>query len=329
MRTRLAPRASFRTRTSNATLLLAACVCVALGCGGYDEFGTARPDGGSLSVDAAPTGSDATTPTPDTSVPQRDSGRTIEGRYHPAGYADVGVHGPDSNLQVEDCRDCHGADLRGGSWRDRAVPSCDSCHDAADPAWRTNCVFCHGGDETTGGAPPRGLDSRTTVLAFGAHTVHVSRTNHPAYDCSECHTVPTDALSPEHAFDSTPGRVELNFGGLNAAGSYDGNSCTNSYCHGNGKGNNGAVMRGDLPLDCTGCHAQSGATGLGGQHRRHSGEKCSDCHPQVVDTSNRVIGPDLHVNGSVEWSVSEAGVSLTAGTCNGLCHGKFHFGKSW
>ena len=60
--------------------------------------------------------------------------------YHPEGFAAAEVHGPELKLHTQDCRACHGNDLKGGS----AEVSCDSCH---EPEWRTDCVYCHGGSE--------------------------------------------------------------------------------------------------------------------------------------------------------------------------------------
>lgn len=326
--------------------LLLVCAVLAVGCAGYDDFGTSRPDGGRTGPDAssdssAPVTDSGTPPRTDSGAPAPDTGTPPgpppEGHYHPLGYEEVAAHGPDSNLQVEDCRDCHGSDLRGGTWRGGSVESCDSCHDPIDATWRTNCTFCHGGGETGGGAPPRGLDGRSDTHAFAPHTAHQTRTNHPAYACTECHAAVTDVMTPEHAFDSTPGRAEVHFNGINAGGTYDGSGgCASNYCHGDGTGNNGVTAVGDPTPDCGTCHAESVSllggflgTGLGGQHGDHGGEACGDCHQGVTDSGNNVIGPDLHVNGTVEWSMEGTGITMTAGTCNGLCHGEFHFAKSW
>src|SRR5205814_2192141 len=73
-----------------------------------------------------------------------DAGRVAQvdlagvARYHPSGFADAIIHGPELKLQRQDCRTCHGADLKGGS----SAVSCDGCHTSG---WRTHCVFCHGG----------------------------------------------------------------------------------------------------------------------------------------------------------------------------------------
>lgn len=161
---------------------LLVCAALAVGCAGYDDFGTSRPDGGrgagpdsgsdsttlpTMDSGTPPTTDSGASPTPDRGTPP---GPSPEGRYHPLGYEEVAAHGPDSNLQVEDCRDCHGADLRGGTWRGGSVESCDGCHDPIDPTWRTNCTFCHGGGESAGGAPPRGIDGRSDMHAFAPHT---------------------------------------------------------------------------------------------------------------------------------------------------------------
>jgi hypothetical protein len=73
------------------------------------------------------------------------------GVYHPAGFAAAAMHGTEMELQRQDCRGCHGADLAGGS-----AVSCDGCHQSG---WRTDCTYCHGGglDDTrfTGAGRPQ------------------------------------------------------------------------------------------------------------------------------------------------------------------------------
>ena len=91
---------------------------------------------------------------------------TPEERYHPVGYLEPELHGMDAKLQVEPCLDCHGADLLGGS----SERSCDPCH---DDDWRTRCTYCHGGEESEDGAPPRDIRGETehdllSLSAFGS-----------------------------------------------------------------------------------------------------------------------------------------------------------------
>ena len=245
--------------------------------------------------------------------------------YHPAGFDDPTVHGPEMTLGMQDCRTCHGDDLMGGS----AGVSCDDCHNAG---WRTTCTYCHGGIDNDTGAPPLGLDGTVENLAFPPHTKHVEETIHPAFDCTECHTKPVDVLSAGHVFDDTPGKAEVTFGTLNPAATYDAGTCASSYCHGNGRGDNGTSHIGDAATTCSSCHPNSsaGASKMSGKHAKHlsEGVKCQDCHGAVVTSPTQIANASLHVNGKKDVQMP-SGITMTGNSCTGLCHGKGHFGKTW
>jgi len=253
--------------------------------------------------------------------------------YHPAGYAAPDVHGYDMELQQIDCRNCHSADLTGS-----LGPSCDSCHSVG---WRSDCVFCHGGDDNLTGAPPRDLGTlpMSGSLAFLAHTVHVTQGISKAYDCTECHTKPSDVLSMEHAFDDTPGRGEVRFStGLSAAGAYDGaGTCSSLYCHGNGRGNNGTAVDGSAPMQCNSCHPGMASANdwgsMSGEHRKHLNEgfNCGNCHVDVTDNGLSIREPLLHVDGAnqVRFTDSQVTYNPATGRCSGSCHGENHQSESW
>jgi len=255
-------------------------------------------------------------------------------QYHPDGYDESEVHSVDAKLQVEDCRECHGADLRGGTSR----VSCDECH---DDGWRTNCTFCHGGELNSTGAPPRDLDGTTDsrLISFAAHTAHVTGTRHGATACRSCHTEPTDVLTAGHMFDNTPGAVEVSLaGGLSPHGVWDGDGgCTSLYCHGNGRSENGTSHAGDASLTCDSCHPSlaSGTAGwstMSGDHNRHlrKGITCSECHNAVVRSGESISGPSLHVNGRPDRMFTANGFNQDAsGRCSGFCHNEFHFFEGW
>jgi len=255
-------------------------------------------------------------------------------RFHPAGYAAPAAHGPDMELQRMDCRSCHGSDLTGGSG-----PSCDSCHTAQ---WRTTCTYCHGGGQNQSGAPPRDLGSSVATVSqsFVAHTRHVSQGVARASDCNQCHTRPSDVMSAAHAFDATPAAAEVRLGGgLSPAGTYDGaGTCTNLYCHGNGRGDNGTYTDGSASLGCGGCHAgrQSGSSAwsaMSGDHRKHLGEgmSCQDCHSTVTADGNSIRDVSLHIDGrrQVAFSVGNFTYDPATRRCSGSCHGENHGGDTW
>ncbi len=253
-------------------------------------------------------------------------------RHHPAGFDQAAAHGPALKQQAEDCRTCHGADLRGGSG-----PSCDSCHAAG---WRTNCTYCHGGTDSMTGAPPRDLNGTTqrAQLSFRAHTEHGSNTLHPAYDCVQCHTKPSDVLSSNHIFDSTPGHVEVSFlGGISASGTYGGSgACSTLYCHGNGRTSQGSYNHTQAAPACGSCHPGPSATGIqalrmSGQHGRHIGERiaCAECHADTVSSNGMIIGPDRHVNGMKDFRAPGTTITYSGGRCSGNCHGEVHNARRW
>ncbi|MEZ4237251.1 MAG: c-type cytochrome domain-containing protein [Myxococcota bacterium] len=243
--------------------------------------------------------------------------------YHPAGWADPGVHGLGAKLQTEtDCRDCHGSDLSGGT----SSVACSSCHQAG---WETNCTYCHGGVSDNTGAPPEDIDDNAnpSSITFPPHHEHVQGTRHPDYGCDTCHHEPSDVLTPGHLFDdATAGQAEVDVSGGLANGSFSGNSCT-VYCHGNGRGSNGTVSINDGPRTCESCHTTNG---LGGEHGEHlrEGVDCQECHPDVDNVGISV--PDQHVDGTKQ--VDPAG-SITwdaaNGTCSGTCHFEGHSNRHW
>ncbi len=242
--------------------------------------------------------------------------------YHPAGYDAPAVHGLELKTGAQDCRQCHGNTLEGGSG-----PSCDSCHQAG---WRTNCTYCHGGTDSDTGAPPRDLRGANAAaqLSFAAHTAHQSENNHIAWDCNQCHTKPMDVLSAGHVFDNTPGVAEVNFaGGLSRGGVYSGNGqCDNLYCHGTGRAN-GSYNDSRATPTCATCHPNAG---LQGRHRNHLGEAtCSECHGDTLNNNGTIGDIALHVNGHIDVAISAPGFSFVGGTCNGTCHGEGHNGRRW
>ncbi len=256
------------------------------------------------------------------------SGMGFEGG-HASGWDAAAVHGLAAKELDSDCTSCHGASLYGGT----SGQGCDDCHPSG---WRTDCTFCHGGTHNSTGAPPVDLDGTSSLpsMSFPAHTEHVERTDHPAWDCDTCHDLPTDVLTSGHLFvgDSTPAAAEVDMsGGLSSAGVYaaTAGTCANLYCHGNGAGTLGTVSSGGT-TNCSSCHGSSSSTsGMSGEHREHlhEGCACGDCHALTLSGSSSIGDPDYHVNGTVDVSMS--GVSWTGSRCTGSCHGEGHSSESW
>lgn len=256
-------------------------------------------------------------------------------KYHPDGYAAAKVHGPESNLNKDNCLSCHGAKLEGCA----NSPSCDNCHSGGHAeGWRKNCTYCHGGKDNDAGAPPRDIDGRSDVasLSFRAHTTHVTKDStaakqrHVAYDCSTCHKKPEDALDPGHMYDDTPEKAEVTFdGGLSKDGKYLGEEgCANLYCHGDVKTLK-SVEHDAGPMDCKSCHLDMPTTG---QHETHTPLVfwCSECHGDTVNDTPAIRGPDKHVNGKVDTAMPENNMQWNKKTCTGTCHViVYHEGLEW
>ncbi len=239
-----------------------------------------------------------------------------------------------TKLQTEaDCRTCHGDDLSGGT----TGIACDSCHPAG---WETTCTFCHGGVDNGTGAPPEDIDDNLDVSQspYQPHTAHVTaNANHAAFACTECHVVPTDALTPGHLFDdATAGQAEVVFGGLSDQGQWDGLTCSNLYCHGYRGGDDGVMDHTAPTPSCSGCHPDptSGEaaweTRMSGRHKDHlgNGVRCHECHGASVDASMAILDPARHVDGVADVQLV-AGMTRTGGSCSGTCHGEVHVNRVW
>ena len=256
---------------------------------------------------------------------------TVGGSYHPAGFSMPTAHGPEMELQRQDCRGCHGATLTGGTTGALKGPSCDGCHGGATPtSWRTNCTFCHGGGLDQTGAPPRDLGSSTLNAAqsFVAHGKHVNPTIMRANDCTTCHVKPTDVMSMNHAFDATAqvAEVNLTLDGRNpgATYSYATGTCSNLYCHGNGR-TAGSYTDGLGPMTCISCHGgkANNMANLSGRHTTHSAYQCAECHQTVVASgSTTITNIMLHLNQQKDVSLATGTYTAGTRTCSNLvCHG--------
>ncbi len=288
----------------------------AIGCGEAASEGPAEPEGpGGFTDDAIP-----------------------EGRHHPLNFAEPSIHGPMAFGQGEPCTECHGDQLDGGT----SSISCDTCH---PQGWRTDCVYCHGGQGDDTGAPPINLFG--DVTRFDVHARHVTETIHSAYDCSQCHRQPLDVLSAGHFLfgDDSPGRAEVNFaGGLSPEGAYaEDGRCSALYCHGDGRGPTGSLDQTRGAMACNGCHPDGegpseGWRRMSGEHAEHlfRGATCSMCHREVVSPLQRIKIPALHVDGAVSVELLDGMTLRREGSdisCTGGCHlgDEFeqHNGRTW
>lgn len=238
-----------------------------------------------------------------------------------------GVPPPAPHPQEANCAACHPTMEEGSlAFRDPAS-HIDGKVDVGGAGATDGCTSCHG--SSTSSAPPRDLsgDTLSTASGVGAHQAHLApSTWHRAIACTNCHVVPLTVDAPGHRDGDN--LAEVPFDALNPAGVYDRatSTCTNQYCHGNGRGNTGTIswVRQGADLACGDCHSING-TGMSGDHRRHIGEegmRCSECHQTVVNANMGIIAAGLHVNGVHEVVMARGTWNAANRTCtNTACHG--------
>jgi len=262
------------------------------------------------------------------------------GSNHPTGYQMVTMHGYDvdkGGFSTCATANCHGTTLNGGATGGPSCSTTTGCHDKVGTGftWQTQCTFCHGDIATPAGngAPPQGVMGATaaTDATVGAHQKHVAATAmHAAWDCTYCHTKPTNATTPGH-IDGTGGIVqaELKFSSLNPSSvfSFSALTCATNYCHGSGvTTKTSPAWTSTTALACVdGCHGGATTyTGMSSGHRRSDHKKaCNYCHGTVVNTALAITNVALHVDGVKEVNFPGGGTyNSSTKRCSGVpgCH---------
>jgi predicted CxxxxCH...CXXCH cytochrome family protein len=230
------------------------------------------------------------------------------------------------------CGSCHGVPptpTAAGHYHPQN-PDCNACHagysatavvaathvDGAVQLVGLTCTTCHGDPNRAGndaGTPPQALapappldSTGQSGAAVGAHLIHlVSPAFSKPVNCEECHNgaIPT---SMAHA----DGTVQVVFGPIAKTilpadfrppftPSFDGTSCSTSYCHGNfsnGAGANPIVWTSTGTAACGSCHGLPPT----GTHPVVTGLACDVCHP--MSAANPVNpDPTKHVNGVIDF----------------------------
>ncbi len=179
----------------------------------------------------------------------------------------------------------------------------------------SDCNKCHG-------APPNGGTSGVA----GSHARH--DLYYPgAANCLKCHSNNTTFL---HATSAGHRNLNISFAAApnNGSGAYSGalndylpsqtntfGTCTNLYCHSNGRKSMGNFSTATvptwgtpLPANCTGCHkadSVSGSPMATGSHGRHvDGGRvypigCNKCHASTASGSMTIADTSVHVNAKV------------------------------
>jgi predicted CxxxxCH...CXXCH cytochrome family protein len=255
----------------------------------------------------------------------------------------------DVSGSASQCGSCHGAPPPPPHTTNT---NCGACHQSmtgatdltiTDPSLHINgsvevvdggaCNSCHG--SSTSNAPPADTqgNSATSFRGVGSHQSHLGPSSwYKEIQCSECHQVPGSVNALGHIDTALP--AELTFGALagspSATYSYSTTTCSNNYCHGNGRGNNGtAQWTMSMSMQCNSCHPNS-TRNLPDAHRKHEDESCSDCHATVANGNTIIIGPNLHIDGQTSVAFGSS-VTWDPATkrCSGSCHGRNHNNNPW
>jgi len=244
-----------------------------------------------------------------------------EGNVHPNGWVAPAQHAFAYYDAPDSCAACHGDDLGGGTSAD----SCDACHTGGTDAWRTSCVFCHGGTDNNTGAPPETVRGETdsSLKAVGAHSAHVTEAAwHAGFDCSVCHVGYT-AFDDEGHIDTQAGAEVVFSGAAGDSGVYVAatGSCSSIQCHGNGIEPSGELpWTGAVPMDCNSCHAFDDDAARSGFHDAHGDFACDVCHGATVDGINNFVDKSLHMNGQPDVQVVSGTWNPVERSCTDSCH---------
>lgn len=258
------------------------------------------------------------------------NGQLEVSRMHPDGWSAKDQHGYAANARgLAGCKSCHGQDLDGGS----SGVSCTACHSTAGyPAWATTCTFCHGDRASGRASPPLDTQGRSiaTNVSVGVHASHVATTLTTPFACGECHPARGASVVTDAAHVDGDAQAELVFGALARTGgatpayvrtSAASATCSSVYCHGQFTGGSGSdpSWTATTQVTCTSCHGNSPATG---EHAKHRGYACAECHGHAGSGST-------HVNGvkNVPFSTAAPGAVWAPATtsCGTFaCHGESH-----
>ncbi len=208
-----------------------------------------------------------------------------------------GVPPPAPHPPGAECADCHPTMIAGAGLV-IAYPELhiDGKIDLIDDQ---ACDSCHG----SGGiaAPPLDTvgNSATTARGVGAHRAHVdSSTWRKDIACSECHIVPGATLAVGHFDTELP--AEINFGTLAGNASWNGGSCSNTYCHGTTL--SGGVSTSPVWTQVDGTQGQCNSCHGAPPPAPHpAGSDCGQCHDTMTAGGGLVItDPARHIDGNLD-----------------------------
>lgn len=224
-----------------------------------------------------------------------------------------GAPPPDPHPPGDDCGQCHPT-MNPGAGMVIAYPELhiDGHLDVVNTA---ACDSCHGSNGQA--SPPTSTtgETATTTRGVGAHAQHMTGSSswHAPLDCTNCHRVPAGINDQGHIDSALP--AELTWGPLAGNGTWNGTTCTNTYCHGGtatplkgGTASSPVWAQVDgTQSQCGSCHGEPPPA----PHPQNN--NCGTCHPTMTPGAGLVIAyPALHIDGKVDLIDDQA--------CNS-CHG--------
>ncbi|MGI5863909.1 MAG: CxxxxCH/CxxCH domain c-type cytochrome [Myxococcales bacterium] len=192
------------------------------------------------------------------------------------------------------CVSCHPSTVK----PDGAIDLAGGRHIDGEVDVGTRCSSCHGGQGNA--APPFDThrNESTSVPGVGAHQSHVrDGALRKAVGCSECHPAPSSRDATGHL--DGDGRAELVFGELarksGANPSYDGTSCSSTYCH--GAMLSGGTLRDPEWTKVDGTRATCGTCHGAPPPAPHlQNESCATCHSGTVNADGTInVDGGLHM----------------------------------
>ncbi len=210
---------------------------------------------------------------------------------------------------LEQCMECHGKDLLGGT----SSVSCLKCHAKSPDTYLTGCASCHG----NGNAASKGPTGSVAPDRAGSHAKHVAI---PGVTCAVCHFGAGSGTEKHNN-----GMVNVTFlNGTTLRGAAStvvpnltGGVCANVSCHG---GKTTPAWYGGVAPACQSCHEQGTAQNApqlnsyySAGHAYHLAKInritgvtiiCTDCHNVQLMTSAQ------HFSGILSRTFSQPGATV-------------------
>lgn len=189
-----------------------------------------------------------------------------------------------------------------GSYQPEAPPGADA--GTSEAASEACSGPCHG--KGSSAAPPNDTlgQSDTSVPGVGAHAVHLESSEwHKQIPCETCHQVPAAIGDEGHIDSDLP--AEVIPGGLMEGAAWNGQTCSNTYCHGSAL--SGGTATEPVWTEVDGTRSECGSCHGAPPPAPHpDNPDCGTCHQTMNPGEGMVIAyPELHIDGKVDTIESQ------------------------